>query len=157
MMRHKKGKQTPDKPGSVSSKRSFVIYLLRKSPCASSILPSIAAKLRASNPQAMVYMNLQPPAARYNCHQLPGGLLHHLLTLAQLVCAPYGGMIVSGGYFLLPYPVVANSFYFRKWSALCCPDFPLVFHKTSDKAGSLLFRCKDSAFLLKTNRPVVKK
>jgi len=31
----------------------------------------------------------------------------------------------GGGYFLLPTPAVTGSFYFRKWSALCCPDFPL--------------------------------
>ena len=41
------------------------IYLLRRSPCVSSVLPSIAATLRhhrAGNPDmAMVYMNLQPP------------------------------------------------------------------------------------------------
>ena len=30
-----------------------------------------------------------------------------------------------GGYFLLPTPAVADSFYFRKWGSLCCPDFPL--------------------------------
>ena len=31
-----------------------------------------------------------------------------------------------GGYFLLPTPAVADSFYFRKWGSLCCPDFPLL-------------------------------
>ncbi len=36
------------------------IYLLRKSPCVSSILPSIVVT-RADNPQTMVYMNLQLP------------------------------------------------------------------------------------------------
>jgi len=29
-----------------------------------------------------------------------------------------------GGCFLLPSPTVTNSFCFRKWIALCCPDFP---------------------------------
>lgn len=37
-----------------------VIYLLRKSPCGSSVLPSIGIS-RAGNPQTMVYANLQPP------------------------------------------------------------------------------------------------
>ena len=31
-----------------------------------------------------------------------------------------------GGCFLLPTPAVADSFYFRKWGSLCCPDFPLL-------------------------------
>lgn len=29
-----------------------------------------------------------------------------------------------GGHSLLPYPAVTDSFYFRKWDALRCPDFP---------------------------------
>ena len=32
----------------------------------------------------------------------------------------------GGGCFLLPAPTVTNSFYFRKWSTLYCPDFPLA-------------------------------
>ena len=41
----------------------LVIYLLHKSPHASSVLPSIASLLRtrAGNPQSMVYANLQSP------------------------------------------------------------------------------------------------
>ena len=42
---------------------------------------------------------------------------------------------IWSGRSLLPDPAVANSFYFRKWSVLCCPDFPLVHQYlcTSDK------------------------
>ena len=43
-----------------------------------------------------------------------------------------------GGRFLLPAPIVANSFYFRKWSALCCPDFPLEYFYSSGRARPLL-------------------
>ena len=54
------------KPGSVPMMLLVsVIYLLRTSPCVSSVLPSIAslAAPRAGNPDmSMVYMNLQPPA-----------------------------------------------------------------------------------------------
>lgn len=46
-----KRKQTPDKPGSVSSReRSPVIYLLRRSPYGSSVLPSIAAYTSGGQP-----------------------------------------------------------------------------------------------------------
>lgn len=31
----------------------------------------------------------------------------------------------TGGYFLLHYSTLTDSFYIRKWDALCCPDFPL--------------------------------
>ena len=52
-------------------------------------------------------------------HPSTGSLLHHLLTLTyDKIKSSYGG------FFLLPYPVVTNSFYFQKWNALCCPDFP---------------------------------
>lgn len=60
-----------------------------------------------------------------------GSLLHYLLTLT-LVRIPRPDQVRprnakhKGGYFLLPSPIVTNSFYFRKWSALCCPDFPLA-------------------------------
>ena len=56
----------------------------------------------------MVQPDDRPPA---------GGLLHHLLTLTTTE---------RGGCFLLPTPAVADSFYFRKWGSLCCPDFPLL-------------------------------
>ena len=63
----KRWKQCPYKPGSVSRQALLpaepsVIYLLRKSPCVSSILPSTVSSrgTRAGHPQTMVYMNLQP-------------------------------------------------------------------------------------------------
>ena len=61
-------------------------------------------------------------------HPSAGGLLHHLLTLT-----------LAGGYSLLPTPTVTNSFYFQKWSVLCCPDFPLVSFDTSGRARALVF------------------
>ena len=56
-------------------------------------------------------------------HPPAGGLLHHLLTLT--LTTPLKEQDSKSGYFLLPTPTVTNSFYFRKWDALCCPDFPL--------------------------------
>ena len=56
-----KRKQCPCKPGSVPL-RASVIYLLRRLPNVSSILPSIVSKRPwADNPQTIVYANLQPP------------------------------------------------------------------------------------------------
>ena len=52
----------------------------------------------------------------------------------------------QGGYFLLPTPTVTNSFYFRKWDALCCPDFPLVLPwRPATRRGTafcILLKCK---------------
>ncbi len=66
--REKKWKQCLCKPGSVShtpllTYEPSAIYLLRKSPCVSSILPSTVSSKgnRTGSPQTMVYMNLQPP------------------------------------------------------------------------------------------------
>ena len=63
---HLKRKHCPYKPGSVPVMPLVpAIYLLRTSPCVSSVLPSIAflTETRADNPyMAMVYMNLRPPA-----------------------------------------------------------------------------------------------
>ena len=58
-------RQCPYKPGSVPlSEWRPIIYLLRMSPCVSSILPSIVEQAhRAGHPvMTMVYLNLQPPA-----------------------------------------------------------------------------------------------
>ena len=66
--KEKEWKQCLYKPGSVSrapllTQEPSVIYLLRKSPCVSSILPSTVSSKgnRTGRPQTMVYMNLQPP------------------------------------------------------------------------------------------------
>jgi len=70
-------------------------------------------------------------------HPTAGGLLHTpshpYPTRSVLLAEPKKAY--WGGNFLLPYPTVANCFYFQKWSALCCPDFPLVspFRKASGK------------------------
>ena len=91
-----------------------VIYLLRRSPCGSSILPSIVLLGRATLRRWFTWTcspQMEQPADR----PAAGGLLHHLLTLT-----------LAGGYFLLPTPAVTNCFHFQKWGALCCPDFPLV-------------------------------
>ncbi len=69
-VQRQKRKHCPYKPGSVPALLPVpAIYLLRTSPCASSVLPSIAARPtrgrtlgRATLGMSMVYMNLQPPA-----------------------------------------------------------------------------------------------
>ena len=48
----------------------------------------------------------------------------------------------KGGSFLLPSPIVTNSFYFRKWSALCCPDFPLAPRRCQRQSQNTVFNCK---------------
>ena len=73
---------------------------------------------RTGNPQTMVYMNLQPPVG--TARRSPVGWWS--LTPPS---HPYPHRS-EGGHSLLPSPTVTNSFYFRKWSALCCPDFPLA-------------------------------
>ena len=123
--REKKWKQCLCKPGSVShtpllTYEPSAIYLLRKSPCVSSILPSTVSSKgnRTGSPQTMVYMNLQPPdgTARW----LPIGWWSLTHAFSPLPHTRHGGC------FLLPTPAVADSFYFRKWGSLCCPDFPLL-------------------------------
>lgn len=105
-----------------------VIYLLRKSPCGSSVLPSIGIS-RAGNPQTMVYANLQPPDG--TARRSPAGWWS--LTPPS---HPYH-IIIYGGCFLLPSPTVTNSFYFRKWSTLRCPDFPPVSQRHRRQAVAL--------------------
>lgn len=76
-----------------------------------------------------------------------GSLLHYLLTLT-LVRIPRPDQVRprnakhKGGYFLLPSPIVTNSFYFRKWSALCCPDFPLAPQRCQRQSQNTVFNCK---------------
>jgi len=112
---------------------AFVIYLVHESPHGSSVLPSIVtcvvgqATLRRWYTWTCSLQSTQP-----NDHPLAGGLLHHLLTLTSKNW---------GGRSLLPAPTVTNSFYFQKWSALCCPDFPLArpFRSASDKPLQCVF------------------
>ena len=79
-------------------------------------------------------------------HPPAGGLLHHLLTLT--LTTPLKEQDSKSGYFLLPTPTVTNSFYFRKWDALCCPDFPPAF--PSRNASDRPERCFQSAKVQKT-------
>ena len=74
---------------------------------------------------------------QHSDHPLSGGLLHHLLTLTSPLTR-------KGGCFLLPTPTVTNSFYFRKWDALCCPDFPLAspIKEYQRQTEALLSKCK---------------
>ena len=112
-----------------------VIYLVHESPHGSSVLPSTVAEavgratLRRWYTRTCSLQQAQP-----NDHPLAGGLLHHLLTLTCSIRS-------TGGYFLLPSPTVTNSFHFQKWSALCCPDFPLVPKTPATDRGSA-FGCK---------------
>ena len=119
----------------------LVIYLLRTSPCVSSVLPSNAGCLWDN----------------HSGGQPSGGGLHELAassgnspTIARWLVVSYTHLLTLtpifnlkskktwGGYFLLPLPAVTNCFYFQKWSVLCCPDFPpaachLTEHAASDK------------------------
>ena len=71
---------------------------------------------------------------------------HHLLTLT--LTTPLKEQDSKSGYFLLPTPTVTNSFYFRKWDALCCPDFPPA--SPSRNASDRPERCFLSAKVQKT-------
>lgn len=77
----------------------------------------------------MVYLNLQPPDGTA---RLSPAVWWSLTPPSH----PY--LPKRGGPFLLPLPTVTNSLYFRKWSTLCCPDFPLAsVSDASDEAGTL--------------------
>ena len=70
---------------------------------------------RAGYPNmAVVYMNLQPPA----------GTARRSPAAWWSLTPPSHPYPHGGGRSLLPLPAVADCFYFQKWSALCCPDFP---------------------------------
>ena len=109
-----------------------VIYLICRSPCNSSILPSIVLKLgRAALKQRFTW-TCSSWTAKQSDHPPAGSLLHYLLTLT---------INKDGGHSLLPTSTVTNSFYFRKQDALCCPDFPLAsIADASDRAGTLPYQ-----------------
>ena len=86
--------------------------------------PPSLPKHRAGSPQTTVYANLQPPAG--TAQWSPTGWWS--LTSPS---PPYSHK--GGGRSLLPEPAVTDSFYFRKWRALCCPDFPLANFSASDR------------------------
>ena len=140
----KKREQRSYKPGSVPAilKKATVsaIYLVYESPHSSSILPSIVTKVGRTILKQWFTRTCGLQMTQPTDRPVAGGLLHHLLTLT---------LLSAGGCFLLPYPTVTNSFYFRKWSVLCRPDFPLA---TKDKrqTGALLSDCKINKFKRKT-------
>ena len=100
--------------------RSSVIYLLCKSPCTSSILPSIATNVSDGTPSNDGIHELAAP--RWHSLTITRQLVVSYTTFSPLPCK-------HGGCFLLPTPIVTNSFYFRKWGSLSCPDFPLPFKR----------------------------
>lgn len=113
-----KRKQCLYKPGSVPSIRmASVIYLVHKLPHESSVLPSIA-KISGGQPSNDGLRELA--ASRWH-----SPMITHRLVVSYTTFSPLPMIILSiGGCFLLPYLVVTNNFYFQKWNALCCPDFP---------------------------------
>ena len=140
----KKREQRSYKPGSVPAtlKKTTVsaIYLVYESPHSSSILPSIVTKVGRTILKQWFTRTCGLQMTQPTDRPVAGGLLHHLLTLTHLS---------AGGCFLLPYPTVTNSFYFRKWSVLCRPDFPLA-TKGKRQTGALLSDCKINKFKRKT-------
>ena len=128
----KKWNQSLYKPGSV-----LAATLTASSVCHLSN-PSVTRRLKRSTLHlgratliAMVYMNLQSPAG--TARRSPGVWWSLTLAFSPL---PHLISEIGGGCFLLPSPAVTNSFYFRKWSALYCPDFPLAAPSTKLKATS---------------------
>lgn len=88
----KKRNQCPCKPGSVRTVKCVpVIYPGRRSPCGSSILPSVGVG-RAGNPQTTVYMNLQPPGD--TAHRSPGAWWSLTHTFSPLPHALWTGAVV---------------------------------------------------------------
>ena len=98
------------------------IYLNRMSPYGFSVLPSIVHLPIRSRMFGRV------PFINDGLHELAASSWHSPTITRRLVVSyttfsplpPTG----NGGRSLLPKPTVTNSFYFRKWSSLCCPDFP---------------------------------
>ena len=58
-------------------------------------------------------------------------MVTHWLVVSYTTFSPL--LPQGGGRSLLPKPAVTDSFYFRKWRALCCPDFPLADFSASDR------------------------
>ena len=83
-------------------------------------------------------------ASRWHSPQITLWLVVSYTTFSPLPC--FHLKTQQGGYFLLPTPTVTNSFYFRKWDALRCPDFPLVLPwRPATRRGTafcILLKCK---------------
>ena len=91
-----------------------VIYLRRRSPYGSSVLPSIESDGLPSDD---------------GLHELAASSGHSSTVTCRLVVSyttfsPLPNTKRDGGHSLLPLPAVTDSFYFQKWIVLCCPDFP---------------------------------
>ena len=132
-----KKRQCPCKPGSVLlAQRLSFIYLTSHPVTLAFYPPSHRSWFRAGYPQSMVYMNLQLPDG--TARRSPDGWWS--LTPPSHPYPLYLEPVLRlkskrGGCFLLPTPTVTNSFYFRKWDALRCPDFPLVPQHSSPPGG----------------------
>ena len=123
------------------------IYLLRKLPCGSSILPSIAPRGFGRTTLRQWYTrtcSLQ--TEQRDDHPSPGELLPHLLTLATSTKKACPCKYRGGGCFLLPAPAVADCWHFHQWSVLCCPDFPLVSFWTPAADRSTAFKMQRYIF-----------
>ena len=128
-MLKKKRKQCPYKPSSVFllKIRMSVIYLVPKSPLGSSTLPSTAARRLSDEPPSICGIH-ELTAPRWHSLTITRQLVVSYTTFSPLLSPSHSKSGISkSGYFLLPTPTVTNSFYFRKWDALCCPDFPPAF------------------------------
>ena len=111
--------------------------------------PSCAMCNSGGQPSTMVYMNLQPPedtadvSPRRWWSLKPPSHPYSLGVQTDVRTKNNGG-----GYFLLPLPAVTDSFCFRKWSVLCCPDFPLAMavptwaYHCQRQTAALLSACK---------------
>jgi hypothetical protein len=89
----------------------------------------------------MVYANLQPPDG--TAPAVTRRLVVSYTTFSPLPAPTLRERLPevsgTGGYFLLPTLAVTNNFHFQKWSALCCPDFPLAPPSdASDRPGHCL-------------------
>ena len=87
---------------------------------------------RASNPQTPVYANLQPPrhTARTSLH-------------GRWALTPPSHPYPFGRLFSSALLCLHKQLSVRKWSALCCPDFPPLPYSNGDRpADCFFFRCK---------------
>lgn len=127
-----------------------VIYLDIMLPLYSSVLPCSSDE-QSSN--ATIHELAAPKMHSQKCHHSAGRLLPYLLTLTadfDSLNHVFGSDVVSGC-FLLHYSTLANCFYIRKWSALCCPDFPLTHGNVvcqRQTALLLYVGCKGTDFIL---------
>ena len=113
-----------------------VIYLHSLFPISSSGLPSDVGRATLIN--AGLHDLTTPKMYSATCHHVPGGLLLHLLTLT----APR-----SGGYFLLHYSALADSFLLGSRMLYVARTF-LFCHRHQRQTVRLLLWCKDSDIFL---------